>query len=90
MCTCTYTTTLTLTKSDTKVTQTIILTDSVTASEQECGIGCPDQHVLLLTQQLQRFLWVHCSDHAQLRGNELEDRLASRMNMNKMALSSVG
>ena len=40
-------------------------------------MGCPDWHTAMHSLWLQRLLWIYCSGHARVSGNERADRLAS-------------
>ena len=42
----------------------------------ESGMGCPDWHTAMHSLRLQTLLWIYCSGHAGVSGNERADRLA--------------
>ena len=63
---------------DTQIAHAVILTDSVNLLQKvESGIVCPDWHSAMHSHRLQRLLWIYCSGHAGVSGNERADRLAS-------------
>ena len=63
---------------DPQITHAIILTDSMKLLQKvESGMGCPDLHTTMHSLQLQTLLWIYCTGHAGVSGNERADRLAS-------------
>ena len=41
-------------------------------------MGSPDWHVSMFDIHLRRILWVYCSGHAGVKGNDRADRLAGK------------
>ena len=69
-------------QSDTQIMHAIILTDTVNLLQNvESGIGYPDWHSAMNSLQLQRLLWIYCTGHARVRGNERVDTVASTMDI---------
>ena len=65
-------------QTDTRITRAIILTDSMNLPRKaESGTDCLDWYTARHSLWLQRVLWVYCSDHAGVRGNELRDKPVS-------------
>ena len=63
---------------DAQITHAIILRDSMNLlQEVGFGMGCPDWHTALHSLRLERLLWIYCTGHAGVSGNERTDRLAS-------------
>ena len=62
---------------DTQITHAIILIDSMNLLQKvESGMVCPIWHTAMHSLWLSRLLWIYCSGHAVVRGNERADRLA--------------
>ena len=63
---------------DAQIAHAIILTDSMNPLQKvDSGMGCLDWHTAMHSLRLQRLLWIYCTEHAGVGGNERADRLAS-------------
>ena len=67
------------TRSDSRITHAIILTDSVSLLHKvKHGTRSPDCHVPIFSIHLRNLLWLYCSGHAGVKGNYQADRLVGK------------
>ena len=67
-----------------------IITDSVhLLLKVESGMDCPGWYAVMHSLWLQSLLWVCCTDHTEVRGNEQADRPASTTHFTTLQLGSA-
>ena len=66
-------------RGDSRTTHAIILTDSKSSLQKvKSGMGSPDWNESMVDIHLQKLLWVYCSGHAGMKGNDRAHRLAGK------------
>ena len=64
---------------DSQTTHASILTDSMSLLQKvKSGMGSPDWNVSMVDIHLRKLLWVYCSGHAGVKGNDRADRLTGK------------
>ena len=64
---------------DSRTIHATLLTDSVSLLQKvKRGMGSPDWNVSMVDIHLRKLLWVYCSGHAGVKGNDPADRLAGK------------